>query len=149
MSTTDKKVISISRQMANKTLEIPAKILEHMYTIGSLKNVEKGIAFSLKNPMSDATVRGILDVQIDGAEVPSDKVFITMGDKFLCATAIDDDHYIPFPLAHDLEFVVLADALQMGEHRINVAFIADPFGEVSLDVTDTITEPWIRQQNCY
>ena len=145
MSTTDKKVISISRGMTNKTVEIPAKILEHMYTIGSLKNVEKGIAFSLKNPMSDATVRGILDVQIDGAGVPSGNVFIRMGDKFLCCTAIDEDHYIPFPLAHDLEFLVCADALEMGEHRINVAFIADPFGDVSLEVTDSITEPWMRQ----
>ena len=145
MSTTDKKVISISRGMANNPLEIPAKILEHMYTIGSLKNVEDGIAFSLKNPMSDATVRDILVVEIDGTAVLSDKVFIRMGDKSLCATAIDEDHYIPFPLAHDLEFIVHTDALVMGEHNIKVAFIADPFGPVSLEVTDTITERWMRQ----
>ncbi len=145
MSTIDKKIISISRGMANNPLEIPAMILEHMYTIGSLKNVEDGIVFSLKNPMCDANVRGVLAVEIDGTKVSPDKVFIKIGDKSVCITAIDEEHYIPFPLAHDLKFNVCSDSLDMGEHEIRVAFIADPFGEVILEVTDTITERWMRQ----
>lgn len=145
MSTTDEKVISISRGMADKTVEVPAVILEHMYTIGSLKNIENGIGFSLKNPMRDATVRGILAVEIDKISIQPGCVFIKTGEKLISAAEIDHDRYIPFPLAHDLEFIVHIDALEQGEHKIRLTFIADPFGEVNLEVVDTITERWMRQ----
>jgi hydroxymethylglutaryl-CoA reductase (NADPH) len=155
MSTTEKKVISISRVIANKNVEVPSMILERIYTIGSLKNAKDGISFSLKNPMSDATLREIRILEIDDIPVPLENVFIKMGDKSVKSTQIDGDRYIPFPLAHDLEIVVHIDALDMGKHKIKLVFCADPFGEVNLEVIDSIasarlkqaTLPWDKEAN--
>jgi hydroxymethylglutaryl-CoA reductase (NADPH) len=145
MSTTDQKVISIIRKTADKTVAIPSIILERIYTIGSLKNCEAGVSFFLRNPMRDATVQKILQVQIDNRSVPLEDVFIKSGDKSVKATQIDNEHYIPFPLAHDLEVILRIDALEKGEHKINMTFFAQPFDEVNFDALDTIAEIRVRQ----
>lgn len=145
MSKTDQTVISIIRRSANKTVAVPSLILERIYTIGSLKNTEDGVHFSLKNPMCDATFQRILEVEIDGASVPLDRVFVRAGDKSVPATGVDEDHYIPFPLAHDLEVILKTDALEKGEHGIRMAFFAQPFGEVNFEAIDAIAEIRLRQ----
>jgi len=155
MNTTDKKVVSISRGIANKSIEVSSMVLERIYTIGSLKSVKEGISFSLKNPMSDAAVWGIRSLEIDSNSVPLEDVFVDMGDKTINSKDIDEDRYIPFPLAHDLKIVAHAVHLDEGKHVIKFVFCAEPFGEVNIEIVDSIathrmkqaTLPWSKDAN--
>ena len=49
---------------------IPSLLLKQLYTLGSLENADTGVRFSVKNRLSDATLKGVQRVMFDGKQVP-------------------------------------------------------------------------------
>ena len=45
-------------------------LLKKLYTIGSLKNVNGSVEFSIKNRLSDAEFVGRRSLRIDGGDIP-------------------------------------------------------------------------------
>ena len=58
---------------------IPSLLLKQLYTFGSLK-IEKGVRFSLKNRLSDATITDLRSVSIDGKRVPIEAITLDLDD---------------------------------------------------------------------
>ena len=61
-------------------LAIPSMLLKQLYTFGSLKNVNGGVRFSVKNRLSDATLTSIDSLSFDGQEVPIENVTLRLAD---------------------------------------------------------------------
>ena len=61
-------------------IKIPSLILKQLYTFGSLKNVNGGVQFSVKNRLSDATLTGLNSIKFDGQAIPLDGVTIILED---------------------------------------------------------------------
>ena len=59
---------------------VPSLLLKQLYTFGSLKNVDQGVKFSIKNRLSDATITDIQGVSFDGTAVPIEAVTIDLVD---------------------------------------------------------------------
>ena len=51
-----------------------APLLEHLYTVGSLENVDDGFRFQVKNRLFDATLVAVDRLVVDGDEVELDRV---------------------------------------------------------------------------
>lgn len=116
-----------------------APLLSHLYTVGSLENVDGGFRFSVKNRVFDATVVGIDRLCIDGAPIPLDLVTLVLDGDEVLASAIEGG--VRFPLRAVVQVRVAHAPLAEGTHEIVVAFRSEPFGALELTVHDTLETP--------
>ncbi len=120
---------------------IPSLVLKQLYTFGSLKNVEGGVKFSLKNRLSDATLIGIYRIKIDGSEAPKPALSIDLGNnKILTLDQISSKNPLDFSLRKTLDIVARIEALAEGKHHIEIDFETKQFGKLTLKADDAISE---------
>jgi hydroxymethylglutaryl-CoA reductase (NADPH) len=120
---------------------IPSLVLKQLYTFGSLKNVEGGVKFSIKNRLSDAVLTGIGNVIINGAEVPRHALMLDLGNgQILAPDQISSNHPIDFPLRKTLDILARIAPLAEGKHSLEIAFETQAFGKLKLKVDDAISE---------
>lgn len=120
---------------------IPSMLLRQLYTLGSLKNTEKGVQFAIKNRLTDVTFSGINSIKINGVEVPQDKLTLDLGDGTkLKATDVSESN----PIEFSLRKVVLINAeignLEHGKHKVEIGAKAKGFGSLKFEVEDSIAE---------
>jgi len=122
-------------------MKIPALILKRLYTFGSLENVRGGARFSIKNRLSDATLKAVRRVEIDGEEVPLDRVTFELDGTRIAASKIGDGNPIDFPLRQAVAVTAATGGkLDSGKHDVTLAFDTDPFGPLEVSVTDAVVE---------
>ena len=125
---------------------IPSLLLKQLYTFGSLKNVEDGVMFSLKNRLSDATLLGVNSLTLGDQEISMDKVRIVLADgTHLNPDQISKSNPIDFPLRATLDIYADTEQLSQGKHKIEISFEAKPFGKLKLKVEGGITAKDDRQ----
>ncbi|MDZ7359687.1 MAG: hydroxymethylglutaryl-CoA reductase [candidate division KSB1 bacterium] len=119
---------------------IPSLVLKQLYTFGSLKNVEGGVKFSLKNRLSDATLIGIDKIKIDGKETPQQALSLDLGNNHtLTLDQISSKNPLDFPLRKTLDIVARIEALAEGKHHIEIDFETRQFGKLTLKADDAIS----------
>ena len=127
-------------------LAIPSLLLKQLHTFGSLKNTDRGVEFSVKNRLSDATLTGLLGLKFDGAAVPLEAITIDLGgEKTMTPNELTADP-LAFPLRQTLDIVAAIDPLSVGKHSIEIRFDSDPFGTLKLKVEDAIVEKAERRK---
>ncbi len=120
---------------------IPNFLLQRLYTIGSLKNTDRGAQFRLKNRLSDAELVGLRSLAIDGQPVPLEQVQIDLGDgRVLSPGQVNEAHPLAFPLSSTVTIQTDLPELPKTRHHIEIAFDARPFGALKLKVEDTVAE---------
>jgi hydroxymethylglutaryl-CoA reductase (NADPH) len=120
---------------------IPSLLLRQLYTFGSLKNVENGVEFSVKNRLSDADLTGITSIKIDKDEVTSNLIRMRLGDGTVVdSDKLSPDNPTPFPLRQTLDFFAPMDPLELGKHKVEIKFKVAPFGDLKFEVEDSISE---------
>lgn len=118
---------------------IPSLLLKQLHTFGSLENTPKGVKFSLKNRLSDATLIGVSKLVIAGHDIPMNKVKIVLDDGgSLSPAEINKDNPVDFPLRKVLDVHAEMDHLPEGKYKLQITFEAKPFGKLNLKVEDTI-----------
>lgn len=122
-------------------LPIPSMLLKQLYTFGSLKNINDGVVFSLKNRLSDTELTGLTGVKIDGQAIPNEKLSFDLGDgNLLSADAVSEENPLAFPLKKIVTVRAAVANLERGKHKIEIAFNAKPFGSMKFEVEDAIAE---------
>lgn len=117
---------------------IPSMLLRQLYTNNSLKNVDGGVQFTLKNRLSDAEFGELTYLKFDGIDVSLDKVSVDLGDgSFVPAAKVRD---VSFPLRKVLNLRADIGNLEHGKYKITIAFRAKPFGALKFEVEDAIAE---------
>ena len=121
------------------SLDIPDRILQRLYTYGSLKDTDGGAQFDIKNRLQDAKVTGVSRVFVDGERVPLEDIrLVTAEGKTYELDDVDADNYINFPVGRTVTVQMDDVTVTKGKHNIEIDFEAAPFGDLTLDVTDTI-----------
>jgi len=116
-----------------------APVLTHLYTVGSLRNVDDGFRFEVKNRVFDATLLAVDGLSIDGVAVALADVVLEFADDAVPAAELGDG--VPFPLRAVVAVRVSGAALAEGEHEIAVEFRSEPFGQLELAVHDALSVP--------
>ena len=117
---------------------IPSMLLRQLYTTNSLKNVENGVQFALKNRLSDGEFTELTSIKLNGSDVPKDKISVDLGDgNFVPAEHIQN---AAFPLRQILTVKCASGNLEHGKHKIEIAFKAKPFGSLKFEVEDSIAQ---------
>jgi hydroxymethylglutaryl-CoA reductase (NADPH) len=119
---------------------VPRALLRQLYTVGSLKNTEQGVQFSVKNRLSDAQLTRLRCVKIDGQEIPLNRIRLrSNGSGTLAVDGISEAAPLAFPLRQTLDFVATDQVLTLGQHDLEIAFDSKPFGKLTLQVHDAVT----------
>lgn len=80
-------------------MKIPSLVLRQLYTNGSLTPTGDGVAFSLKNRLTDAKLTKLSSVTLDGREVSADALTLDLGDgQPLRASEVSSSNPVDFPL---------------------------------------------------
>ncbi len=123
------------------SLDIPEKILKRLYTYGSLKDTGEGVEFEVKNRLQDAKFTGITRLAINGVQIkPEDVRLETASGDTYQLEEVNDENPITFSVGDTVYVVVQGVDLDTGDHKIDLEFSAEPFGELSLSITDTIRD---------
>ncbi len=118
---------------------IPSMLLKKLYTIGSLQNDDDGgVAFAIKNRLSDARITGLRGVKINGAEVPRSGITLHLDDAVRSPNDITPGNPVDFPLRKIVRLALDREPLPEGKHEIEIAVDTDPFGKLKIKVDDTI-----------
>ena len=118
---------------------IPAFLLKKLYVKGSFKNTSTGFQLALRNTLASGTLIGVGVIQIDGHEIPHDKILIAV-DAGTPTRASDVSFDAPraFPLNATVTFRVEDQPLAPGAHRVNIAVHTKEAGELRIDAEDTL-----------
>jgi len=119
-------------------------MLRQLYAKGSLKNVKEGdkvvgFAFSLKNKLGSATLKGEVIIAVDGQAIPSESVTIKKGELAMTVSEIANTP-TKFTVGDALDVIVRKDGgLTPGSHKVDMKFSIVEFGKAQFDFSDTVT----------
>ncbi|MFT6148234.1 MAG: hydroxymethylglutaryl-CoA reductase (NADPH), partial [Saprospiraceae bacterium] len=117
---------------------VPSLILKQLYTFGSLTNVEGGVAFGIKNRLSDAKIQRITSLAIGGQTIDLDDIILDLGTEQIHPTDISADNPVDFPLKQKVTIIAKIPNLPEGKYKIELGFKANPFGKLKLKVEGSI-----------
>ncbi len=146
--TTKHRVISLSSITEPKNqVTVSPLIIKKMYSTGSLKNVEDGVSFCIKNQIREAMLTGVFDVTINGKEIPLHNIVVRTNGSRRKATEIDMKKAIPFPFGEDMEIHARTETLSKNqEHQITLSIETGQFGVLDLAAIDSVVETRVEQQ---
>lgn len=122
-------------------MSVPSLLLKQLYNFSSLKNIENGVQFAVKNRLSDVQLTEILGVRINDKEIPKEAISLELGDgRTLPAAQVSPQEPIDFPLRSTVSLRLKTEPLPIGKHKLRIGFRTEPFGELSFDVEDAIAE---------
>ncbi len=120
---------------------IPSMLLRQLYTLGSLKNVENGVQFAIKNRLTDVEFTELKSIRINQQEVSIENISIGLGDgAFLNAIDVSESNPIAFPLRNVILINARTENLPNGKHKIEISAKAKGFGSLKFEVEDSIAE---------
>ncbi|HEY79815.1 MAG TPA: hydroxymethylglutaryl-CoA reductase, partial [Caldilineae bacterium] len=107
-------------------MRIPSLILKQLYTFGSLRNSGEGVAFKVKNRLTDVTLLALHGIKIDGKPVPLDKIILEVEDEAgsILTPAELKTRPLFFPLRQVIQIVMDIPPLEPGKHKIEIEFEA-------------------------
>ncbi|PAP76253.1 hydroxymethylglutaryl-CoA reductase [Rubrivirga marina] len=120
-------------------MKIPSLVLRQLYTNGSLTPTDGGLAFSLKNRLTDAKLTGLQSVSVDGREVSADQLSLSLDDgTTLPASEVSSSNPVAFPLRKVVTVNVPGVTPGEGVHEIRLRFAIEGMGDLSFKVKDSV-----------
>ena len=117
---------------------VPQLVLRQLYTNGSLQNTDEGVQFSLKNRLADSKLFDIKGKKKKKKAIDLKNVEIIFEDGTCISISALRSNPVEFPLRKVLHLSVKNMELSEEKHKIQINFNAEPFGNLSLKVTDAI-----------
>lgn len=121
---------------------IPSSILRRLYQRHTLKNVQNGVVFALKNRLSEASLTSIKSVVVDQREVPLEDVSFTpfgQGDVRR-GHEVTEENPLTLPVGSMYDVRLEIGPLNEGEHHLELVFQCRPFGTLKLNIDDSLIE---------
>lgn len=116
---------------------IPQTILQNLYTFGSLRNTEDGVALSLKNRVTDIVLNQLVTVQIGPMELGAEDLELQLGDgQWRRATELSPERPEPFRLKQVAHLRAPGRRIEAGRHTIRIAVEVQGLGGVAFQVED-------------
>jgi hydroxymethylglutaryl-CoA reductase (NADPH) len=121
------------------SLDIPDRILQRLYTYGSLKDTGSGSEFKIKNRLQDAKVTDISRITVDNNPVELANITLKTSDESTLPVAeITEETFLNFPVGRGITVHLDGVRVSSGQHNLEISFTAKPFGDLTLSITDVI-----------
>jgi len=115
----------------------PSLILRKLYTHGSLRNADEGVAISLKNRLSDVILTRVVGVRIGPLELQAKDLELDLGEGvWRSAAEVSPERPEPFPLKQVAHLRAPGRVIEEGLHPIEVAIEVKGLGALRFSVED-------------
>lgn len=123
---------------------IPSFMLSQLYVKGSLQNIKegekiKGYSFKLRNNLGSGTIKGALNILVDGTPIELELVSIRRGENEFSAKELETKS-MPFDVGDEITFIIRKEGgLQPGMHRITIGSRTLEYGKIEISFSDEIS----------
>ncbi len=117
---------------------VPSFLLKKLYVKKSLKNVENGFQFEIKNILADATINSPIKITVDNKPVGEEAVMLRIGGKETSSSTISIDNPLDFKVKTQVVVLVKSGQLNPGTHKIEINTNSKEYGEISFTIKDQI-----------
>jgi hydroxymethylglutaryl-CoA reductase (NADPH) len=118
---------------------IPKALLKKLYNRASLRNTAAGVRLSVKNRLTPTRLLRIERVALDRHVIALADIELQFdGGPLIRADQLPVEPGIDFALGTLLTLNLAIESLDAGEHEIELAFVAEPFGKLEFKVHDTL-----------
>jgi hydroxymethylglutaryl-CoA reductase (NADPH) len=119
--------------------------LQALYTRGSLRNDPVGVAFSLKNRLTDLVLHRLVKVRIGSMELGPEDLELELGDGAWCqAIEVTKERPRPFALKQTVQLRAPGRRIGEGVHPIEISVEVQGFGAISFEVEDSTANLQIK-----
>jgi hydroxymethylglutaryl-CoA reductase (NADPH) len=119
-------------------MKVPAFLLRRLYVKGSLRNVNGGFEFDLKNSLGSGYAERVMPISIDDETLPIDTTSFVVDGQTMQFADISADNPMTLGMNKTVTIGVAGRTLAPGKHKIGVGFLVTGMGELAFDVTDSI-----------
>lgn len=122
-------------------MKIPQSMLKQLYTLGSLKQTDSGLRFSLKNRINSAHFSQLVELSINGKQIDLSNIKLELNEgEALTLDGFGQTKGFEFPLGAVLTIHVDMPLEQDDDLvNFNVKLAVKPFGEIDLRLQDKIS----------
>jgi hypothetical protein len=118
-------------------LAIPAAVLRRFYLTRSLRNVDGGFEFKLKNVVAPATFLSVGPIEVDGAPFAPDQVML-VASKPRRASSVNDKSPYELRMGKEVSVCVRGDTLRAGEHLVSLHGVTREVGPVVIEFAESV-----------
>jgi len=119
-------------------MKVPAFLLRRLYVKGSLRNVDDGFEFDLRNTLGSGYAERALPLTVGDTEIPlASTRFVVQGAVTRFAD-VSPEHPMTLGTNQTVTVAVTGQRLPNGMHRIGIGFVVVGMGEMRFDVSDAI-----------
>jgi hypothetical protein len=119
-------------------MKVPAFLLRRLYVKGSLRNVDGGFAFDLRNSLGSGYAEKVMPISIDGEDMPLRTTRFSVDGESLRFDEVSAERPMTLGMNKTVTMSVAGTALAPGKHKIGIGFLVTGMGEMAFDVTDAI-----------
>ena len=119
-------------------MQVPAFLLRRLYVKGSLRNVDGGFEFDLKNSLGSGYAEKVLPISIDGEDMLLGATRFSVDGESLRFDEVSAERPMTLGMNKTVTMSVAGSALSPGKHKIGIGFLVTGMGEMTFDVTDAI-----------
>jgi len=119
-------------------MKVPAFLLRRLYVKGSLRNVNGGFAFDLKNSLGSGYAERVLPISVDDEALPTASTTFVVDGTEMPFDTISADNPMTLGMNRIVTVAVEGRPLRAGKHKIGIGFVVTGMGELAFDVTDAI-----------
>lgn len=125
---------------------IPNHIIANLYTRGSLRATDRGLMFSLKNRLINASLIKVLEASVNGQPIDLAKVRLVLGEQVAIAPGeISERQPMAFPLGKSLHVYIDDHLPAEGKYSFHIRLQTKPFGELALQFTDALKQQYEKK----
>jgi hypothetical protein len=118
---------------------IPPTVLKKLYVEGSLRLVDGGFAFDLKNLIAPATITSVESLEVDGEKIDDSQVTIVPpSGNARPIERISSARPLDFPVGVVVTLHVSDETLEPGKHDLTLHLDVKEIGSLDIPVSDII-----------
>ena len=116
----------------------PPSVLAKLYVKGSLKNIENGFQFDLKNVVDSGTLIEISPVTVDSKPYEAASITVVTSREQRPGDQVTRTNPLPVYLGMLFTLGIKGEPLGPGEHSFNVSVLTREIGRIKFDFKDTL-----------
>lgn len=118
---------------------VPEFLIKRIYKKGSLKKLENGVSFQLKNVLGPGFISGVNFIQINDVVYETKDITLVMKDKEFSAQTITEANPVAFRLGEEGTLVMAGkESLIDGLNKIIIEVVNPEAGKVQVKVEDVV-----------
>lgn len=121
-------------------MKVPAFLLRRLYVKGSLRNIDGGFEFDLKNSLGSGYAERVLPITLDEQAMPIDKTRFVVDGVATPFEAVSAESPMTLGMNKLVTVGIEGTTITPGKHKIGIGFLVTGMGELEFDVTDAIGE---------